>query len=75
MLIFNRIKMKKNIIMAIMALTITSSVTISCSDDFVDRKIPYSLGADNYFNNEEEYNNALIAAAPTAASPCPARSP
>lgn len=48
--------------MAIMALTITSSVTISCSDDFVDRKIPYSLGADNYFNNEEEYNNALIAA-------------
>lgn len=54
--------MKKNIIMAVMALTIVSSVTISCSDDFVDRKIPYSLGADNYFNNEEEYNNALIAA-------------
>lgn len=62
MLIFNRIKMKKNIIMAVMALTIVSTATISCSDDFVDRKIPYSLGADNYFNNEEEYNNALIAA-------------
>jgi len=54
--------MKKNIIIAAMALSIMSSVTISCSDDFVDRKIPYSLGADNYFNNEEEYNNALIAA-------------
>jgi len=62
MLIFNLNKMKKNIIIATLALSILSGVATSCSDDFVDRKIPYSLGADNYFNNEEEYNNALIAA-------------
>lgn len=48
--------------MALMALSIMSGVTTSCSDDFVDREIPYSLGADNYFNNEEEYNKALIGA-------------
>ena len=45
-----------------MAFTLLSGITISCSDDFIDRKIPYSLGADDYFNNEEEYNNALIGA-------------
>ena len=45
-----------------MALSIMSGIATSCSDDFVDREIPYSLGADNYFNNEEEYNKALIAA-------------
>ncbi|WP_296145011.1 RagB/SusD family nutrient uptake outer membrane protein [uncultured Flavobacterium sp.] len=54
--------MKKNIITAIMALSIIAGTTVSCSDDFIDRDVPYSIGADDYFNNEEEYNKALIAA-------------
>lgn len=52
--------MKKNIITAFMALTLLT--TFSCGDDFIDREVPYSIGADNYFNNEQEYHNALIAA-------------
>lgn len=43
-----------------MALTLLT--TFSCGDDFIDREVPYSIGADNYFNNEQEYHNALIAA-------------
>lgn len=52
--------MKKNIITAFMALTLLT--TVSCGDDFIDREVPYSIGADNYFNNEQEYYNALVAA-------------
>lgn len=37
-------------------------VTISCSDDFVDREPPYTIGSENYFNSEAEYNQALIGA-------------
>jgi len=44
--------------MAIAALT----VTLSCSDEFLDRKPEYSIDSDNYFNSEEEYRNALIGA-------------
>ncbi|NBL64099.1 RagB/SusD family nutrient uptake outer membrane protein [Flavobacterium sp. NST-5] len=54
--------MKKNIFIALIAISSFSTITISCSDEFVERKPAYSLGADNYFNNEEEYNMALIAA-------------
>lgn len=48
----------KFIAMAIAALT----VTLSCSDEFLDRKPEYSIDSDNYFNSEEEYRNALIGA-------------
>ena len=37
-------------------------VSISCSDEFVDRDPVYSLDSENYFNTESDYNNALIAA-------------
>jgi len=39
-----------------------STVFISCSDEFVKTKPPYSIDSENYFNSEEDYNNALIAA-------------
>lgn len=54
--------MKKNIIIALIAISTFSTVTISCSDEFVEREPEYTLGADNYFNNEGEYNMAIIAA-------------
>lgn len=54
--------MKKNIISVLMAFAILTTLTVSCSDDFIDRPVPYSIDADNYFNSEQEYYNALVAA-------------
>ena len=34
----------------------------SCGDDFVDNAQLYSIDSETYFNTEEEYNEALIAA-------------
>lgn len=45
-----------------MALSIVTAVTSSCSDDYIDRDIVYQITSDDYFNSEEEYNYALIAA-------------
>lgn len=39
-----------------------STVFISCSDDFVETKPPYSIDSENYFNSEEDFNDGLIAA-------------
>lgn len=54
--------MKRKIIIAAIALSIFTGITISCSDDYTDRPIEYSIGSDNYFNSEEDYYKALIAA-------------
>ena len=54
--------MKKYIYTTIGALILFSTLSISCSDDFVDPKPKYSIDSENYFNSKEEYNNALIAA-------------
>lgn len=51
-------KTVKIIAMAFIAMT----MTLSCSDEFLDRKPQYSIDSDNYFNSEEEYRNALIGA-------------
>jgi hypothetical protein len=42
--------------------TVFSTVIISCSDDFVDRPVEYSIDSENYFNSKTDYDNALIAA-------------
>lgn len=54
--------MKRKITTAILAFSLITTVLVSCTDDFIDRDIPYSISSDNYFNSEEEYNKALIAA-------------
>ena len=54
--------MKKNIIAGIALLMLIITVSVSCSDEFVDRKAPYSLDSENYFNSEDDYNQALIGA-------------
>ena len=54
--------MKKNIISLFSLLTLIYFVTISCGDNFVDRVAPYSIDSENYFNSEEDYNQALIGA-------------
>lgn len=54
--------MKRKIITAILAFSLVTTLTVSCTDDFIDRELPYSISSDNYFNSEEEYNKALIGA-------------
>lgn len=54
--------MKRKIITAFMALSILAVTNISCSDDYLERDPLYSISSDNYFNSEEDYNYALIAA-------------
>lgn len=55
-------KMKNNIFKAIVAFGLIASLTVSCSDEFVDRKPTYSIDSENYFNSKEEYDLALVAA-------------
>ena len=62
MLIFNCIKMKKYIYITLATVTLLSTITISCSDDWVNRPVQYSIDSENYFNSETDYNNALTAA-------------
>lgn len=53
--------MKKNILTAVAAFCMLT-LTISCADDFVDKKPPYSIDSENYFNTKQDYENALIGA-------------
>ena len=54
--------MKKYIYITIATLTMVSALTVSCSDDFVDRPVEYSIDSENYFNSKSEYDKALIGA-------------
>jgi hypothetical protein len=54
--------MKKNIYFAIASLVVFSTAAISCSDDFVDRPVQYSIDSENYFNSKADYEAALIGA-------------
>lgn len=53
--------MKKYLFITLIVTTIFSTVAVSCSDDFVDRPIKYSIDSENYFNSKSDYDNALIA--------------
>lgn len=53
--------MKKYIILS--SFLLLSVITIlSCTDDFVDREVQYSIDSENYFNSEQDYNDALVGA-------------
>jgi len=54
--------MKKYLITTIITLTLFSTISISCSDEFVSPKPQYSIDSENYFNSKEDYNDALVAA-------------
>lgn len=54
--------MKKYIFKLLIIITISSALSISCSDDFVDHVPPYSIDSENYFNSKEDYEKALIGA-------------
>lgn len=55
-------KMKRHILSAVVAISIFSAVSISCSDEFIDRDPVYSIDSENYFNSKEDYEYALVAA-------------
>ncbi len=54
--------MKKYIYLSIASIIILSTVVVSCSDDFVERPVQYSIDAENYFNSKSDYEEALIGA-------------
>jgi hypothetical protein len=45
-----------------MASIACATITISCGDEFIDRKSPYSIDSENFFNSEDDYQQALIGA-------------
>lgn len=62
MLIFKVMKMKRyNIKISYFIMSLLLIIT-SCSDEFVNEKPPYSIDSESYFNNKQEYENALIGA-------------
>jgi hypothetical protein len=45
--------MKKYLFITLITITIFATVTTSCSDDFVDRPVQYSIDSENYFNSKQ----------------------
>jgi len=54
--------MKKYIYIAIATLAIFATSVVSCNDDFVERRVQYSIDSENYFNSKSDYEQALIGA-------------
>ncbi|MFH6950377.1 RagB/SusD family nutrient uptake outer membrane protein [Flavobacterium sp. FlaQc-51] len=54
--------MKKYLVTTIITLTLFSTISISCSDEFVSPKPEYSIDSENYFNSKSDYDEALVAA-------------
>ncbi len=54
--------MKKYIFSTVIGIALSSAVFVSCSDNFVDRDVQYSIDSENFFNAKEDYDKALIAA-------------
>jgi starch-binding outer membrane protein, SusD/RagB family len=54
--------MKKYIYIAIASIAFLPTLLVSCSDEFVDRPVEYSIDAENYFNSKSDYEEALTGA-------------
>ena len=54
--------MKKYIFIAIASLVLFATAFVSCTDDFVERPVQYSIDSENYFNSKTDYENALVGA-------------
>jgi hypothetical protein len=54
--------MKKYIYLTLASIGLLSTAVVSCSDEFVDRPVEYSIDAENFFNNKTDYEEALIGA-------------
>ncbi len=54
--------MKKYIYISIATVVLFSIPITSCSDNFVERPVAYSIDSENYFNSKSDYDSALIGA-------------
>lgn len=54
--------MKKYIFITVTSIALFSAIFVSCSDNFIERDIKYSINGENYFNSKEDYQNAIIGA-------------
>ncbi|NHM04175.1 RagB/SusD family nutrient uptake outer membrane protein [Flavobacterium celericrescens] len=54
--------MKKYIVKTSLGLLLFTTLFVACTDSFVDREPVYSIDSENYFNSEDDYYKALIAA-------------
>ena len=54
--------MKNHTYILVITVALFAMLTVSCSDEFVDRDPVYSIDSENYFNSKTDYENALIAA-------------
>jgi hypothetical protein len=54
-------KMKNKLTHIILVFSILLGMS-GCTDDFIDRPIPYSIDSESFFNSEADYYNALIGA-------------
>ena len=54
--------MKKYIIKSFFIVALVTTITTSCDDSFIENAQSYSIDSETYFNSEEDYNKALIAA-------------
>jgi len=52
--------MKNKLTNIIAVFTILFTVS-GCTDDFIERPIPYSIDSESFFNSETDYYNALVA--------------
>ncbi|PKB15515.1 RagB/SusD family nutrient uptake outer membrane protein [Flavobacterium sp. 5] len=54
--------MKKYIFITVTSMALFSAIFVSCSDNFIERPIQYSIDSESYFNSKEDYQNALVGA-------------
>jgi hypothetical protein len=54
--------MKKYIFITVTSMALFSAIFVSCSDNFIERDIEYSIDSENFFNSKSDYDKALIAA-------------
>ena len=53
--------MKKYIFITVTSMALFSAIFVSCSDNFIERDIEYSIDSENFFNSKSDYDKALIA--------------
>ena len=54
--------MKLSMLHKSLAILLLLGLATACEDEFIDRQPVYSIDSENYFNSEDDYYNALIAA-------------
>lgn len=54
--------MKKYIFKTVTSIALFATIFVSCSDNFIERDIEYSIDSENFFNDKSDYEKALTGA-------------